>query len=158
MSKFRLERVRRMRALLEKKRRQEIAIVISEKEAKARALEQSQQSHEQMRRHFYDELKSGVKAAQWSMMLAALDYYTREEGRLQHQLEKMHPFLQKARFALAAASRDLEVMNRLKDSWLARQRELEGRDERRVLDEIGLREAWLRDSNLEPVQRGGEHA
>jgi flagellar export protein FliJ len=158
MSVFRFERLRRLRKIHEKKRRQDMAKIIQEKEAKLSALQLCKEDQYQIRQKFHDELQHGMKASRWSMMLSFIDHYKRDEGRLRASIEQMAPALKKARESLMEASRQTQVMDRLKENWQERMTQETDRLERRVLDEIGLREAWQREHGLDRDQRSGNHA
>lgn len=140
----RLQRLLRLRERAERQARLQLALAVREDLERRQALDEAHSQVEEARGIWNGELREGLGAGRLSLLRAYLDQRLR--GRVQREglVREWQPRLAARRSELGVASRYRQALEQWRDRLLARERLESERGERRVLDEIGLRESLRR--------------
>jgi flagellar export protein FliJ len=146
-----MDRVKRLQRLLKLRERRErqaslqLALGLREDRERRLALSEAEGQLEEARGIWRDELGGGLSAARLSLLRTYLDQ--RQRGRTQREglVREWQPRLALQRAELNTAARDRQALEHWRDRLLGRLKLDAERAERRVLDEIGLRETLRRN-------------
>ncbi len=144
LRKFRLARIHRLRRQLERARRLEFAALTMERESRALALEESRRWMEEARRRMRSELRDGIHPDRWRLLTGYLDSQERIGARRQQAVLELRQSLRRARERLSDAGKERRILDRLSEVWAERLQREERRIEALLMNEIGIREAYLR--------------
>ena len=147
---FRLQRVRRIKERLEKKRKLELGAVLQEQEKRRRGLEEARQLLYDMNERAGEEMAAGISSERWNLVNAYLEWQEHNIRSRKAQVELLREPLQKARERLMEAGRERQAYDRLHERWREAFEREESRAERAQMDSIGLREAWQRLDHEKP--------
>lgn len=149
----RLQRLLRLRERRERLARQQLALGLREDEQRRLALAEAEGHLAEAREWWSREAAAGMGAGRWSLLQGYLTQRQRGVARRERLVEEWQPRLRAARADLSRAAREREAMARWGERLARRLRLEEEREERRVLDEIGLRETLRRAA----PEHGEEH-